>query len=155
MKAWRIAFAAVGLPLALFGVFRLVTEIPLHNLVFLALWLAAAVIIHDGVLSPAVAGLGWVLRRAVPDRARRYLQVALIMSGLVTVIAIPMIYLRGSQPAVKALLLRNYAGNLSLLVGIIAVLSLALYAVRVARDRTPTPPDRDQATVADDEPPTA
>ncbi len=48
-----------------------------------------------------------------------------------------MIYLRGSQPAVKAMLLRNYGANLSLLIGIIAVVSLVLYAVRVARDRSP------------------
>lgn len=135
MKAWRILLAGAGVTLALFGVFRLVSEIPFHNLVFLALWLAAALVIHDGLLSPAVASVGWLLRRFVPDRGRRYLQVALIVSGLVTVIAIPMIYLRGSQPAVKALLLRNYGGNLSLLIGIIAVVSLALYAVRVARDR--------------------
>lgn len=155
MKAWRIACAAVGIPLALFGLFRLVTEIPLHNLVFLALWLVAAVVIHDGVLSPAVAGLGWLLRRVIPDRGRRYLQLGLIMSGLVTVIAIPMIYLRGSQPTVKALLLRNYAGNLSLLIGIIAVLSLALYAVRVARDRSTASSDSGRAPEPENQPPTS
>lgn len=154
MKAWRIVLAAVGIALALFGVFRLVTDIPLHNLILLVLWLVAAVIIHDGVLSPAVAGLGWLLRRCVPDRGRRYLQVALIMSGLVTVIAIPMIYLRGSQPAVKALLLRNYAGNLSVLIGIIAVLSLALYAVRVARDRSPGSSEAAEPVVPQDQSPT-
>jgi hypothetical protein len=45
------------------------------------------------------------------------------MSALITVIALPMILLRGSQPAVKALLLRNYGANLSLLIGIIAVIT--------------------------------
>jgi hypothetical protein len=82
-----------------------------------------------------VITVSWLLRRLVPDRARRYVQLGLIMSGMVTVIAIPMIYLRGSQPPVKALLLRNYGANLSLIIGIIAVVSLALYAVRVAKDR--------------------
>ncbi len=146
MKAWRIVLTATGLALALFGVFRLVTEIPLLNLLFLALWLAAAIAIHDGVLSPAVVAVGWTLRRFVPDRARRYLQIALIASGLVTVVALPMIFLRGSQPAVKALLLRDYAGNLSLLIGLIAAAALALYALRVARDRPPSPAPADQPT---------
>ena len=135
MKAWRIILAASGIAIAAFGVFRLVTEIPVHSLLILLVWLAAVLILHDAVLAPSVVGVGWLLRRHVPDRGRRFLQVALIMSSLVTVIAIPMIFLRGSQPAVKALLLRNYAPNLILLIGIIAVISLALYAVRVVRDR--------------------
>ena len=38
------------------------------------------------------------------------------MSALITVIAVPMIFLRGSQPAVKALLLRDYGVNLILII---------------------------------------
>ena len=79
----------------------------------------------------------WVLllRRFVPDRGRRYLQAALLMGVLVTVVALPMIYLRGSQPPVKALLLRNYGLNLTLILGLIAAITLSLYAARVARNR--------------------
>lgn len=136
MKTWRIVLAVAGLGLLLFGAFRLITEVPFRNLVFVALWLVAALVIHDGILSPLVVSVGWLLRRHVPDRARRFLQVALIISGLVTVIAVPMIFLRGSQPAVKAILLRNYGANLTLIIGLVAVASLVLYAVQVARDRT-------------------
>ena len=42
-------------------------------------------------------GLGSLLRRFVPDRGRRYLQAALLMGALVTVVALPMIYLRGAN----------------------------------------------------------
>jgi hypothetical protein len=49
--------------------------------------------------------------------------------------AIPMIFLRGSQPRAKALLLRNYGANLTLIIGMIAVITLILYAIRVTRDR--------------------
>ena len=136
MKAWRIVLAVAGIALGAFGVFRLVTEIAPHSLLILAVWLVAALIIHDALLAPSVVGVGWLLRRFVPDRGRRYLQIALIMIALVTVIAVPMIFLRGSQPAVKALLLRNYGANLIMIIGIIAVLSLILYGVRVVRDRS-------------------
>ena len=136
MKAWRIILAVAGISLGLFGVFRLVTEIGVHSLLALALWMLAALAIHDGILSPTVIAVGGTLRRLVPDRARRYLQIVLIMSGLITVIAVPMIFLRGSQPAVKALLLRNYGFNLILIIAIIGVINLILYAVRVARDRS-------------------
>ena len=73
-------------------------------------------------------GLGSLLRRFVSDRGRRYLQAALLMGVLVTVVALPMIYLRGSQPPVKALLLRNYGLNLTLILGLIAAITLSLYA---------------------------
>ncbi|HJV14439.1 MAG TPA: hypothetical protein VJ625_11150 [Propionibacteriaceae bacterium] len=136
MKEWRIVLAVAGVALAAFGVLRLVTEVPPSRLLILGLWLIAALIIHDALLSPSVVGVGWLLRRYVPDRGRRYLQLALIMIALVTVIAVPMIFLRGSQPASKALLLRNYGTNLIMIMGVIAVLSLVLYAARVARDRS-------------------
>lgn len=135
MKAWRIILAIAGIALGAFGVFRLVTEIPTHSLLILLLWLAAALVLHDAILAPSEVGVGWLLRRHVPDRVRRFLQVALIMSAIVAVIGIPMIFLRGSQPAAKALLLRNYGANLILLLGIIAVVNLILYAVQVRRDR--------------------
>ena len=77
-----------------------------------------------------------LLRRFVPDRGRRYLQAGLIVAGLITVVALPMIYLRGSQPAVKALLLRNYGLNLTVILALIAIITLSLYAIRVAQDRS-------------------
>ena len=46
-------------------------------LVWVAVWLVAAVIIHDGILSPLVLTIGAALRRFVPDRGRRYLQAGL------------------------------------------------------------------------------
>jgi hypothetical protein len=135
VKAWRIVLAVLGIALGGFGVFRLVTEISVHTLLAIGVWLTAALVLHDVIMAPSVVGVGWLLRRWVPDRGRRYLQVALIMSCLVTVIALPMIFLRGSQPAEKALLLRDYGANLVLLIGIIAAVSVILYAVRVVRDR--------------------
>ena len=46
-----------------------------------------------------------------------------------------MIVLRGSQPPAKALLLRNYAANLALLIGLIAAVTVLSYAARAVRDR--------------------
>ena len=97
MKAWRIILAAAGILLGLFGVYRLLTEIPPSSLVALGVWLLAALLIHDGLLSPAVVGVGVLLRRFVPDRGRPYLQAALLVAALATVVALPMIYLRGAN----------------------------------------------------------
>jgi hypothetical protein len=138
MKAWRIGLAIAGLLLALFGVFRLLTEIPPGSLILLGIWLLAALIVHDAVVAPATVAVGWVLRRTTPDRERGYLQSALIMIAVVALVAVPMIALRGSQPPVKALLLRDYAANLALLIGVIIAVSALRLAARLVRDhRTP------------------
>ncbi len=92
MRIWRIVLAVVGVGVGAYGIFQLLTQLPPQTLVLLALWLISALIIHDGLLSPAVVDVGAALRRYVPDRGRRYLQFGLIMAAMVTVIAVPMIY---------------------------------------------------------------
>jgi hypothetical protein len=136
MKKWRIVLAAVGLGVGTYGIFQLLTELPRQTLVLLALWLIGALIIHDGLLSPAVIGVGAALRRYVPDRGRRYLQFGLIMAAMITVIAVPMIYRANTQPPAKALLLQDFGINLTVLLAAIGGGTLIAYAIRVARDRS-------------------
>ena len=146
----RLPLGIAGVLLGLFGVFRLLTQVPPFALLILALWLLGALVIHDGILSPIVVAVGWAIARAVPPRARRYLQGALIMTALVSVVAIPMIYRQDSQPRSKSMLLQNFGGNLTLMLGIIAVMTLLAYAVRVARDRSGQRPSAASATPPDD-----
>jgi hypothetical protein len=136
VRAWRISLATAGILLGLYGVFRLVTTVGFVELLVLAAWLVLAVVIHDGILSPAVVAVGWFLARTVPPRARRFLQGFLVVGGLMTVIAIPLILRKDTQPASKALLLQSYGANLTLLLALAAALSLLLYAVHVARRTT-------------------
>lgn len=140
----RRLFAAAGLALLAYGVARLFLVVALGDLLLLLIWMVGAVAIHDGLLSPLVLGVGAALHRWVPDRGRRFVQVGMIIGALITVIALPMIYLEGSQPPEKAILLQRYGVNLTVLLGIVAVVTLVLYAVRVARDgraRRATQPD--------------
>ena len=69
------------------------------------------------------------------------MQAALLMGVLVTVVARPDDLPPGSQPPVKALLLRNYGLNLTLILGLIAAITLSLCAARVARNRNSAEPD--------------
>lgn len=141
MRMARIVLAALGIAGLLYGVARLLTEIPVPSLVALGIWLVAAVVIHDGLLSPAVLAISWAVGR-LPRRGRRFVAGGLVAGAMVTVIALPMIYLRGSQPGVKAILQQNYGAHLLVLLGLIGLASLGAYAVRVARDhrdRRPTP----------------
>ena len=137
MGRWRLILGILGVLVVLYGIVNLLVHIPGQSLVWLAVWLIAAVVVHHGVLSPMVIAVSSLLRRLIPDRGRRYLQAGLITAVPVTVIAIPMIYRQGSQPPTKALLLQNFTANLGLLLGVIAGLCLVGYAIRVARDRSP------------------
>jgi hypothetical protein len=138
MGIWRLVLGVLGVLVVVYGIVNLGVHIPGQTLVWVAVWLIAAVIIHHGVLSPLVVAVSSLLRSMVPDRGRRYLQAALITAVPVAVIAIPMIYRQGSQPPSKALLLQNFTANLGLLLGIIAGLCLVGYAIRVARDQSPS-----------------
>ena len=134
MRRWRYALVAAGVLLLLYGGARLIAEVP-RALPGLVLWMVGIVVIHDGLLSPLVVGVGWFLARTVPPGGRRYLQAALIIGGLITIIAIPLIARRGTQPPAKALLLQNYGANLAILLGLVAALNLAAYLVTASRDR--------------------
>jgi hypothetical protein len=138
VRAWRISLATAGILLGLYGVFRLLTNVGFVELLVLATWLIGAVVIHDGILSPAVVAVGWFLARRVPPRGRRYLQGFLVIAGLMTVIAVPLMLRKDSQPESKAMLLQSYGGNLTMLLALAAALSLLLYAIQVARRTTPT-----------------
>jgi hypothetical protein len=136
VRTARIALAVAGALLLTFGVFRLVTKLDAADLVALGLWLVAAVAIHDGLIAPLTVGTGVALTR-VPPRGRRYLQGALVVGALITVVAVPLIRRQGTQPASKAILLRDYTANLSLLLGMTAALALGLYALRILRNQQP------------------
>ena len=144
MRVWRIVLGVLGIGAATYGISQLLTHVPVQSLVLLALWLIAALIIHDGLLSPVVVGVGSALRRYVPDRGRRYLQFGLIMSAMVTVIAVPMIYRANTHAPSKALLLQDFGTNLTVLLAAIGCMTLAAYAIRIAQDRSVpnrAPPD--------------
>ena len=100
------------------------------------MWLAAAVVIHDGLIAPITVGAGVALTD-VPPRSRRYLQGALLVGAMITVIAIPLIGRRDTQPESKAILLRDYGANLALLLGMTVAIALVLYALRVLREHRP------------------
>jgi hypothetical protein len=130
----RIALGAAGIALGLFGIVRLLTQIDVPNLVQLLIWLVAALVLHDGVLSPLLLAVGSVLAR-MPARARGVLQGALVTGGLVTVIALPMVHRAYSQPASKAILQQDFTANLGILLALVAAGAVAVYVGQLVRAR--------------------
>ena len=133
MERSRRALGAAGVLLLGFGVLRLLTDVPVSDLVVLGLWLVAAVVIHDLVVAPLTVGVGVALTR-LPARGRRYVQSGLIAAALVTVVAVPLIVRQDTQPPAESILVRDYGAGLALLLGLVAAVSLLAYVVRVVRD---------------------
>ena len=147
----RLLIGAAGIALGVFGVFRLLTQIAESDLVSLLEWLIVAVVLHDGVIAPVTAAVGWGLEHAVPPRARRAVVYGLAGAVGVTVIALPEIHLRGSQPLQKALLLQDYKHNLAIALGIVAAAALVYYAISVVRDRAKPRPSATNIRPSDDQ----
>lgn len=131
----RVSIGTAGVALAGFGVYRLATQIDLKYLQLVGIWLIAALVLHDGILSPSVAALGALVRRLVPDRARGYVQFGFVVCALVTVIALPIIHRSAfRQPPSKAILRQDYTGNLAVLLGSVVALTALAYVLRLVLD---------------------
>lgn len=135
MTGLRIALGVVGVVTLGYGAGRLLLGLPVATLLVLGAWLLVALLLHHGVLQPALLGIGVALQR-VPDRARGVLQAVLIMVGIVTIVAVPLLLRQFSQPPAKAMLLQHYAVNLAVLVVIIAGGTLIAYGFARARARS-------------------
>jgi uncharacterized membrane protein YidH (DUF202 family) len=134
MRTARWLLGGLGILLLAYGIWRIFQFSAATQPRQLGIWLAAALVLHDGILSWLVVGVGWLLARFVPGRARGYLQGALITGGLVTLVAIPLIYRRGKSQPGQALLERDYLANLLIIFACIAAVTGAAYLVRVRRE---------------------
>lgn len=133
MTALRIALGVVGVIALGYGAGRLLLGLPVATLLMLGAWLLVVLLLHHGVLQPALLAAGAALQR-LPDRVRGFVQAASIMVGAVTLIALPLLLRQGTQPPAKAMLLQQYGWNLAVLVVIIGVGTLIAYGI--ARTRT-------------------
>ncbi|MBT2392357.1 hypothetical protein ACFO9E_04905 [Streptomyces maoxianensis] len=119
----RIVTGALGLALMAVGATLLLTGGQLKDV---ALWLAGAIVLHDGIIAPLVLGVGLLLA-AVP--ARGTARGALVVAGCLTVIALPPL-LRPGAPTNPSALPLDYLRNWLLLLVAVAVVAGLVPVVR-------------------------
>lgn len=119
----RIVTGALGLALMAVGATLLLTGGQLKDV---ALWLAGAIVLHDGIIAPLVLGVGLLLA-AVP--ARGTVRGALVVAGCLTMIALPPL-LRPGAPTNPSALPLDYLRNWLLVLAAVAVATGAVLAVR-------------------------
>ncbi|MFG3343963.1 hypothetical protein ACGF1Z_02735 [Streptomyces sp. NPDC048018] len=133
----RYVLGGAGLALTGIGAWQLAV---LPHAPAVPLWLAGAVVLHDGVIAPLVLAVG-LLVAARP--ARGVLRGALIVMGGVTLVTLPLLVRPGEPPNPSALPL-PYGRNLAVVLAAVAVTAGALLLVRRRRAR-PQPRDADDA----------
>ncbi len=109
----------------------------------LARWFLGAAVVHDGVLAPAVLLAGAAFGRVLRGRVRAPVQAGLIVMGVVTLFALPLVRGYGVRPDNPTVLFRNYTPSLLVVLAAVSIATAAL-AVR-ARRRPPTRGPSDQS----------
>ncbi|WP_406064271.1 hypothetical protein OG462_35865 [Streptomyces sp. NBC_01077] len=122
----RYVVGGTGLAMIGLGAWLVVEE---PDPVGVSVWLAGAVVLHDGILAPLVLAVGLLLagRRVAPERG--LLRGALIVAGSVVLVTLPLLVRPGEPPNPSALPL-PYGRNLAIVLAAVAAATGALYLVR-------------------------
>jgi hypothetical protein len=135
----QFGLIAFGVALLGVGVLVLFQEVSPKRYIGILTWLVAAIILHDGILAPAVFGVSLLSRRLgdrVPAVVIAIVQGALVVGGIITLIVVPEILKKSIGTLSSSILPQNYLLNLVLFYGVLAVVTAAIvvgYYRRFAR----------------------
>ncbi len=116
----RLLIGTAGIVLLGLGGFNLL-GVGFVNLLWVAAWLAAGLVLHDGFLAPSTAVLGKLAADRWSGRARRGAVVALVTMTALTLIAVPMMIKQDSIAGNSTLLGRNYAAGWAIACGLVVI----------------------------------
>ncbi|MFC9917447.1 hypothetical protein [Agromyces binzhouensis] len=134
MRAARTALVGVGLGLAAFGAFLVLTGIAPSRWLGIAVWVGAAILLHDGVVAPVVVafGLGAARVRArVGDRGVAVAQGALVVGAILTAITVPALVASTIGNPNPTILVGSYGVALAVIWAVL--LAVAAIALGVSR----------------------
>lgn len=135
--AWRLPLAVAGVLAIAFGLRGVLRGGVATDWPKTAIWLVAGPLLHDLVLFPAVAAIGWVVARVVPASVRPVVRGGLVVAALVTAVAIPVLTGKG-DPGNASLTPLDYRRNYLLVLAAIVLVTAAL-AVWRRRRVSPAP----------------
>ena len=143
-RAILIVLGAAGLA---WGAWVMFDTVRIARLPGVALWVGAAIVVHDAVIAPVLFFAGVLLRRAgrrLAGTVVAVLQGAIVLGSIMTLIVVPEIVAQtqGRAPQNPTLLPLDYGRNLAAFWVVIAVLataaSVALYVRARRADRRPS-----------------
>lgn len=138
MRAARLALAASGVAAMGFGAVLLLTTQRFEQLLSLAAWLAAAIVVHDGILAPSTTlvtrGMD-AAGRMLGGRTRSLIRIAWATGACLTLLAVPLIVAQARGPRNDSVLAGDYGRDLVLLWATILAITVLAVAVDAWRAR--------------------
>ncbi|MGR0219035.1 hypothetical protein [Agromyces sp. ZXT2-6] len=136
MRAARGILIAAGLGLAAFGGFLLLTEVAPSRWLGVAVWVGAAILLHDGVVAPVVVAVGLGAaqvreRFGLGDRGVAVAQGALLVGAILTAVAVPALVASTLGNPNPTILVGSYGIALAVIWAVLIV--VAGIALRVSR----------------------
>ena len=138
MRSIRLVLLGVGVLLLAWGAFVMFDSVRLTRIPGVALWIAAAIVLHDAIVAPIVFLCGIALRRAgrrVTGTVIAIVQGAIVVGSIVSLIAVPTIVAKNFAPANPTVLPLNYGLNLGIFWLVLAVLTVGLSVWAFMRGR--------------------
>lgn len=141
MRAARAVLVAVGIIVLMLGGLILVQTVSTKQIGGLLVWCAAALIVHDGIISFVVFGVSLALRRfgrRIPLGVLVIVQGGLVLASILAVIALPEVYKKMLGTKNSTVLPFDYGLRLLLVwagVAVLTALAAAVY-LGVLRNRT-------------------
>jgi hypothetical protein len=115
----RVAIGTLGVLAGLYGGWLVLSRG--HDLLNLGVWLAAGVVLHDGVLALVLLAIGTVAVRLLPRPAKAPAVVGFVVLGSVTLLAVPVLGRFGARSDNPTLLDRDYTVGWLVLAGLVLV----------------------------------
>lgn len=142
MSAARVVLGGLGVAVAAYGAWLLLTRQDSAAVVEVAVWFAVGAVLHDVLLAPVAGLLGLALPRVLPGAARGPVAAGGVVLVTVLLAAVPVLGRFGALPDNPTLLDRPYAAGAAAIAGVVLAAVVAGVLVRVrssdgARARRP------------------
>jgi hypothetical protein len=143
VKLARIVLIVIGLAGLFLGAVIMVQKERPDQIVGVIVWIAAAIIVHDGILSPLLLLADVWMRRAgrrIPYAVLAIIQGGVVVGAIMSMLVLPEIYKKSLGTKNPTILPLDYGLNLALFWVAVAALTAAACALYLRRARRRTAP---------------
>jgi hypothetical protein len=134
----RVILIVIGLAGLLLGSVVMVQKERPEQIIGVIVWIGAAIVVHDGILSPLLLLLDVGLRRAgrrIPFAVLAIIQGGVVVGAIMSMLVLPEIYKKSLGSKNPTILPLAYGLNLALFWAVVVVLTAAACALYLARAR--------------------
>lgn len=139
LRTARVLLVAAGVAMLAFGVVNFVLDAGDTGPVASWVVLAAFAVGHDALFAPALLVVAGLVGRVAPRRAVPVVRTALLVSGALALVALPLVLGLGYDPGEPSALPLDYGRNLLVSLAVVWLLAAVTLVVSLRRRRTSAP----------------